>query len=255
VALAGGDLTLVFDDTDQTVGLRFGSIQIPRGASIVSAHIQFQADAASSIPTSLLIQGEAADSAATFTTTKFNLSSRTRTSASVNWNPPSWPTVGAAGPDQRTPDIASIVQQIVDRPGWNPGNSLAILITGSGTREVESYEGKAAAAALLHVEYATGSASLMAATMPAPSIAFSKKAPPPADVLIAASIVPTASPLRQYKPVGIVGPFMMPFVDTEQPAVADAEPVLDCSFNGKVKPVDEDLLAVDAIFAEFVKAV
>ena len=59
----------------------------------------------------------------------------------------------AAGPEQRTPDLAAVLQEIVDHPGWAAGNALAILITGSGERVAESYNGLPAAAPLLHVEY------------------------------------------------------------------------------------------------------
>jgi hypothetical protein len=64
--------------------------------------------------------------------------------------------VGEAGPDQRTPDITSIVQEIVKRPGWSSGNALVIIITGTGERVAESYDGDQAAAPLLHVVYNTG---------------------------------------------------------------------------------------------------
>jgi hypothetical protein len=50
-------------------------------------------------------------------------------------------------------DIKTIVQEIVNRPGWSSGNSLAFIITGTGTRTAESYEGNFGAAPLLHVEY------------------------------------------------------------------------------------------------------
>ena len=33
--------------------------------------------------------------------------------------------------DQRTHDIAAILQEIVDRPDWASGNPMAIIITGS----------------------------------------------------------------------------------------------------------------------------
>ena len=66
-----------------------------------------------------------------------------------------WNTVGAAGPDQRTPNLASIVQEVVNRTGWTSGNALMVLTTGSGERAAESYNGESAAAPLLHIEYVT----------------------------------------------------------------------------------------------------
>ena len=75
------------------------------------------------------------------------------TTAWVAWSPPDWNSVGVAGPDQRTPDLSEIIQEIVDRTDWSPGNAIVIVITGSGRRTAESYNGSPAAAPLLHVEY------------------------------------------------------------------------------------------------------
>ena len=46
-----------------------------------------------------------------------------------------------------------MIQEIVDRAGWVEGNAVVIIITGSGARVAESYNGVAAAAPLLHIEY------------------------------------------------------------------------------------------------------
>jgi uncharacterized protein YjiK len=153
VSRTSSDLELVHDGSDQTVGLRFNGVSIPPGAIITGATIQFQADEAHSGATSLTIQGEATDNAATFSGTSGDISTRARTPSSVSWSPAPWPTVGEAGPDQRTPDIASVVQEIVSRPGWASGNALSILITGTGKRTAESYDGLSGAAPLLYVGY------------------------------------------------------------------------------------------------------
>jgi hypothetical protein len=151
------DLDLVYDKGDQTVGMRFNGVDIPQGATIVDAYVQFQADQANSEPTSLTIRGEDVDDAATFSDVKYNISSRPKTSAGVPWSPGQWSTVGEAGEAQKTPDISSIIQEIVDREGWASGNSLVIIITGTGLRTAEAFEGNAVGAPLLHVEYDTGS--------------------------------------------------------------------------------------------------
>jgi hypothetical protein len=49
-----------------------------------------------------------------------------------------------------------VIQAIVSRPGWSSGNALVIIVTGSGERVAESYEGDPAGAPLLHVVYTTG---------------------------------------------------------------------------------------------------
>ncbi len=154
VKLTSSDLELVYDKSDQTVGLRFTGVEIPNGATILEAYIQFQVDETPSGTTFLAIQAQAADSPATFSGSSGNVSSRATTTAQVSWSPPPWPTKGVAGPDQRTPNIASVIQEVVNRNGWASGNSLVIIITGTGERVAESYDGVPSAAALLHVEYA-----------------------------------------------------------------------------------------------------
>ena len=49
-----------------------------------------------------------------------------------------WTTVGQAGPDEQTSNIAAVIQEIVNRPGWSSNNALAIVITGTGQRVAEA---------------------------------------------------------------------------------------------------------------------
>jgi len=157
VSLTSTDLELVLDgSSNQTVGMRFNGIDIPQGSTITRAYVQFQVDETNSEATDLIIEGEAGDNATTFVSSSRNISSRPRTNASAAWSPPPWTTIGEAGFDQQTPDIAPVIQEIVDRSGWASGNSLVIIITGTGHRTAESYNGDQAGAALLHVEYTTG---------------------------------------------------------------------------------------------------
>ncbi|MGH9146395.1 MAG: PKD domain-containing protein, partial [Vicinamibacterales bacterium] len=156
VSLTSSDLELVVDGSNQTVGMRFNGVAVEKGATINNAWIQFQADQTSSVATSVMIRGQAADNATTFTTSAANLSSRPKTTAAVSWSPVPWNTVGAAGADQRTPNLSSVIQEIVNRAGWSSGNSLAILITGTGQRVAESFNGVPGAAPLLHIESVSG---------------------------------------------------------------------------------------------------
>src|SRR6185369_14506344 len=149
-------LELIDDGGVQTVGIRFAGVAIPRDAAIHAAWVQFQVDEVSTAAATLRVEGEAANSAAVFTTAARNVSSRLRTAAAATWIPAPWPTVGAAGMAQRTPDLGAVVQEIVARPGWTSGNALALIVTGSGKRVAESRDGLPSAAPLLHVEYAGG---------------------------------------------------------------------------------------------------
>jgi hypothetical protein len=148
------DLELGYDGTtSQTVGMRFTSINIPKGATITNAYIQFQANEVKTGAASLLIQGDNVDDASPFTTASFNVSSLPRTAASTAWTPASWTVVGEHGLAERTPDLTAIVQEIVNRSGWAALNDMAFLVTGTGTRTADSYEYNPAGAPLLHIEY------------------------------------------------------------------------------------------------------
>lgn len=54
---------------------------------------------------------------------------------------------------QRTPSLVSVIQEIVGQSGWARGNALALIVTGSGNRTAESFEGDPNGAPLLHVMY------------------------------------------------------------------------------------------------------
>jgi hypothetical protein len=153
VSLASSDLELVDDGGNQTVGMRFNGIAVPHAAQIVNAYLEFTVDETNTEATSLTIQGEAADTSANFVASSRDISSRPRTIASVGWAPGAWTTVNDAGPDQRTPDLAAVVQEIVNRPGWVSGNSLALIVTGAGHRTARAYDREPAGAPLVHVQW------------------------------------------------------------------------------------------------------
>ncbi|MEI2302527.1 cadherin repeat domain-containing protein, partial [Ensifer sp. MJa1] len=148
------DLELAVDGSKiQTVGMRFTGIDIPKGAIITNAYIQFTVDQVSTGLVSLLIRGQDADDAAAFSANAFDVSSRLTTDASVAWAPPDWATRGAAGAGQRTPDLKAIIQEIIDRGGWAALNDIVLLVTGTGTRTARAFDSSAASAPLLHIEY------------------------------------------------------------------------------------------------------
>jgi len=141
----------------QLIGMRFVDINIPRGATINSASIQFTVDETDDEVQTMPIQifGELGD-ALTFTGSTGNISSRERTGAVVNWEDiPPWPTVGEADIDQQTPDIGGVIQAIVNQGTWAPNNALVIMMTGHAQfeRTAESFDGSAGQAALLSIDF------------------------------------------------------------------------------------------------------
>lgn len=150
VSLTSSDLELVTDGTAQKVGLRFNNLQIPRGATIQSAYLEFEVDEAQSEATNLSLRAQDSDNAPTFTSAAYNVSSRLLTAAAVDWNVPAWNTLNVK---QRTPDLAALLQAIINRSGWVEGNSIAFVVSGSGHRTAKAYDLSPATAPLLHIEY------------------------------------------------------------------------------------------------------
>ena len=155
VNLTSSDLELTQATTNQKIGIRFANVNLPQGAVIQNAWIQFTASAANSEATSLTIQAQTSDNASTFIASANNISSRSRTTASVSWSPAAWNTVEESGPDQHTPNLASVMQEVVNRPGWASGNALAFIITGTANnkRVAKTYDRDTYGAPYLHIQY------------------------------------------------------------------------------------------------------
>jgi len=156
------DLEMAHDDYQggiQTIGLRFLGVNIPAGASINSAYVEFMADDNHRNGTKLLISAEKNANPAAFSNTDYDVSSRSKTVASVGWQPGNWD-------DNQlypTEDLSSIIQEIVDMNDWVEGNDIVIIIdpgdngcnTSNCRRRAESYNGDAANAPLLVIDYDT----------------------------------------------------------------------------------------------------
>ena len=166
VQLTRSGLHFMLDNYDNTVpraiGMRWTNVQIPSGATITAAYIRFTVATTGSKPTDVTFHGQAADNAPTFTTAIYNITSRPKTNSSVNWlNIPSWTILGESGPAEQTPDLSTIIQEIVNRPGWALGNSIVLIgqtipnDSNYGPRIPSTFDYQPANAALLHVEYTT----------------------------------------------------------------------------------------------------
>ena len=186
--IAGSSELEMCDDGNgpQLVGLRF-SLDVPAGAWISSAHIQFTAAEASSGPAQLTFEvddsddappigasfqklahtvvqasgggrptfeGEPSDGALPIVPVLRTLSGRLRAPGRVPWTVPDWTSAGDKGPAQRTPDLGRLLQAIVNRPGWRMGNHVLVLVSGTGTRTAEASEGIFGERPRLTVEYA-----------------------------------------------------------------------------------------------------
>ncbi|MFV0566820.1 MAG: IPT/TIG domain-containing protein [Flavobacteriaceae bacterium] len=150
--LASSDLEIGEVSSGQglmNIGLRFNGVSIPEGSIISEAYIQFKTDATGSGEVEMTIYGENTANAEAYTDVVGNLSSRALTQANAVWNIAPWENVGDRGDAQKTVNISSIVQEIINQDDWASGNSINIILknTGvsatatatSGGREAENY--------------------------------------------------------------------------------------------------------------------
>jgi hypothetical protein len=149
VVLTSSDIELVTDGSAQIVGLRFANFSPPANSTLISAFIQFTADQTSSGATSVNFYCEKQISPLLFTNANNNIGSRLKTVGFVPWSIPAWNTVGESGPDQKSPNLVSIIQEVMSLPSWTQGNALHFIIDGTGNRTAESYDGSPTQAAKL----------------------------------------------------------------------------------------------------------
>ncbi len=148
---------------EQTVGLRFQNLGLPSNAVISSAYLQFTTDnETNSEATTCIIKGEATSDAQPFTSANGNLTSRQMTAASVSWSIDPWLVNYESGAAQRSPNIAPILQEIVNTYGFNPGSAIVLAVDGtSGQRIAVSYNKNPQQAAELIVNYNCPEAGLI----------------------------------------------------------------------------------------------
>ncbi len=160
IDMGSSDLEMPYENTGQgnpqIVGLRFTGIAVPTGATVTNAWLQFRVDETKggTQPVNLIIEGELSPNPAAFSSASKNLSSRPTTTAKVQWSVPNWTTVGASGPDQTTPNIASVIQEIVNQNGW-AGSAIVLMIRDDPANPSLGIRCAIAGAnsVLLHIEY------------------------------------------------------------------------------------------------------
>jgi len=154
------DLDIGFDTEsgkEVAAGLRFRNLNIPKGANILSARIVFTSKGVSQGDANYKIHGIDEDNAAAFTNSINNILGRSLVSTSVPWTPENWDTPATSF---RSSNIKTIVQEIVNRPGWAPGNAMGFVIEpdcgyyGScNGRVAETADGDASKSPRLRIAY------------------------------------------------------------------------------------------------------
>ncbi len=129
-------------------GIRFTNVTVPAGAFITSARIELTRKS-SNDNLDVVIAGQLDPDPATFEYITNDITSRVQTAATVAWKPDRWVP---GDYNIVTPDLATIVQELVDQPGWSSGNAMAFIFTGTGSAQVKGY-GDGSSIPRLVIEY------------------------------------------------------------------------------------------------------
>ena len=148
----GSELTLRYGTNDY-VGMRFKDINLPKNANVLNAYLEFTAYQTDTSGTaSMTIEGANQNDPNDFSPyNRYMLRDMPKTVA-VNW--------AGIGPwyrnnDYRTPSITNIVQQIVNRSGWNRNNEMMFILSDftSNKRGAYTFNGRPSGAPRLVIEF------------------------------------------------------------------------------------------------------
>ncbi len=144
------------DGTYKYGGVRFINVNIPQGAIIVSAILRYCADTScEGTGARWYVYGQDDSNPVEFSTFDDFLARPQTTAATDTGFWPAW----VADTWYETPDISSVIQEIVNRPDWNSGNPLALLFYGHPqartTHEIRTCDANPAEATILEVQYTT----------------------------------------------------------------------------------------------------
>jgi len=136
---------------------RFLNVTIPQGSIISSAYLEVVANANSAYTAvKTKVAANDADSPAA-PTTWAQVTGLTLTTAQIDWD---FAAV-TAGVAYTSPDIGTVIKEIVDRAGWASGNNLILTIfddssTSDNRHQIASYDHLTYAAPQLTVTYVYG---------------------------------------------------------------------------------------------------
>jgi len=155
--VSSSDLEIFDDGGLQVIGLRFVDIPIPKGAIVDNAFIELTCDETKSgtQPVNVLIEGQLNPNPPEFAGTTNNITNRPTTTANIVWIPENWTEIGQT---DRSSDITSIIQEIIDQADWAMGNALVLILRddpdnpSTGVRCAKCAS-EPASAPLLHIEF------------------------------------------------------------------------------------------------------
>ena len=143
--------------TSSYTALRFTNLNIPPGATINSARLQVYASQNSWISLNMTLAAEATGNSAAFSAgsppaQRLLTSQQVSHNSNTQWLANTWYTLDEMGP---------VIQEVINRPDWQSGNHLAIIVRGSGSawarKFISTFDGSATNAPKLMLNYKTDS--------------------------------------------------------------------------------------------------
>lgn len=132
------DLEMCDDaNVNQVIGIRFNNLAIPKDAIISNAYIEFTSIESDNSALNINIAGHASDNSGTWNGS-FDVSNRPKTTATVLWQHTAATAWTVAGVYQ-SPSLTPIVQELVNRPGWDLNRSMSFILWGTSTNERVAY--------------------------------------------------------------------------------------------------------------------
>jgi secreted PhoX family phosphatase len=141
--LTSSDLELTADgSSNQIIATRFDAVSIPAGSTILDAYVQFAVDEVNTnAQVDVMIAFEDAADAAGISSVANDLGSRNYTDSVLWTSIPAWAAVNDAGSAQRTPNLSSLVQQIVNKQNWVSGNAMLMGMIDPALMGIVGYTG------------------------------------------------------------------------------------------------------------------
>ena len=135
---------------------RFANVVIPKGATIINAYVTLTSymDLGYLDTVKVLLSADASDNSSVFVDYA-DVNGRSLSSASKAWDMlPPW----GEGLKYNTPNLAPVIQEIIDRPGWVSGNAISLFFKDNGSgwediRRIRSADSFPDDAPILCIEY------------------------------------------------------------------------------------------------------
>ncbi len=134
-AVTGYDRYLTIGSGNRKIGLRFPLVSVPQGAVISEAYLELTSAANATAPVLNIFAADQAQ-AAPFPGEALALDTLPLTTDTpVTWSPGGW----TKDVTYRSPDIASLIQPILDRDDWSYDNAIALIVQGNTATGVRAW--------------------------------------------------------------------------------------------------------------------